>query len=168
MNKYYKYLKYVLNHKWYVFQECFKVGLIWRGVMHDMSKFRPSEFIPYARYFNGKYFTKEECIRSEKLNYVCRPSQDDIKRDFNIAWLKHIHRNKHHWQYWILREDDGETKVLEMPIKYVFEMISDWRGAGKAIHSKDETLEWYKKNKDKMLLSEEVRRCVEITLGFIN
>jgi len=167
MNKYYKYLKYVLKHKWYVFQECFKVGLIWRGIMHDMSKFLPSEFIPYARYFNGKYFTEEYCVKVENIGVSTRPSQDDIKRAFAVAWLKHIHINKHHWQYWLLSKDDGSTKILEMPIKYVFEMICDWRGAGKAIHGKDETLEWYEANKEKMLLSGEARRCVRITLGVL-
>jgi len=55
MNKYLKYLKYVLVHKYYVFIECFKVGLFWRGIMHDMSKFFPDEFLPYARYFYGEY-----------------------------------------------------------------------------------------------------------------
>ena len=52
---YYKYLQYVIKHKYYVMIECFKVGLYWRGLVHDMSKFRPSEFIPYARYFYGDY-----------------------------------------------------------------------------------------------------------------
>jgi len=51
--KYLKYLKYILKHKWYVMIECFKNGLIWRGLMHDLSKFLPSEFIPYANFFYG-------------------------------------------------------------------------------------------------------------------
>ena len=52
---YWKYLKAVLKHKWFVFIECRKLGIPWLGVIHDLSKFLPSEFIPYARYFYGPY-----------------------------------------------------------------------------------------------------------------
>lgn len=54
MIKYLKYLRYLLRHKWYVGIECFKRGLYWRGIIHDMSKFRPAEFIPYTNFFYGK------------------------------------------------------------------------------------------------------------------
>ena len=53
MNKHLKYMWYVIRHKYYVLIECFKVGLYWRGIMHDWSKFLPSELIPYANFFNG-------------------------------------------------------------------------------------------------------------------
>lgn len=52
---YWKYFKYVLRHKWYVFLACLKYGLIWRGIVHDLSKFKPDEFIAYARFFYGDY-----------------------------------------------------------------------------------------------------------------
>jgi len=55
MKKYLQYLSYVLRHKWHVSLECFHHGLYWRGITHDLSKFLPDEFIPYARYFYGSY-----------------------------------------------------------------------------------------------------------------
>ena len=45
MNKYLKYLSYVLRHKWFVMLACFKVKLFWQGITHDLSKFLPDEFI---------------------------------------------------------------------------------------------------------------------------
>ena len=53
MNKYLKYFKTICIHKWYVFIECYKQGIIWQGIIHDMSKFSSSEFIASAKYFNG-------------------------------------------------------------------------------------------------------------------
>ena len=49
--RYRRYLSYVLRHKLYVLRAARKLGIPWRGLVHDVSKFRPSEFIPYARYF---------------------------------------------------------------------------------------------------------------------
>ena len=50
---YWQYLKYIFRHKWFVSVECRKAGIAWRGVIHDLSKLRPSEFVPYASYFMG-------------------------------------------------------------------------------------------------------------------
>lgn len=144
MKKYLKYLVYVLKHKWFVFVECWKRGLIWQGITHDLSKFLPSEFIPYARYFYGDY-PEYEAIKYEYSGGLYR---EDIERHFDMAWLKHIHRNPHHWQYWLLQEDDGPQKIIPMPIKYLKEMVCDWIGAGKAITGKDNIDEWYSKNKE--------------------
>ena len=96
--KHLKYLSYVVRHRWFVFVECVKLGVIWRGLVHDLSKFLPDEWFPYASYFydpapDGGH----------------RPRQ---KEAFDLAWLKHQHRNPHHWQYWILREDSGAVKVV--------------------------------------------------------
>jgi hypothetical protein len=60
MGIYWKYFKYVVKHKWYVFVACCKQGIIWRGIIHDMSKFLPSEFIPYARFFHGEWPSREQ------------------------------------------------------------------------------------------------------------
>lgn len=67
------------------------------------------------------------------------------KRAFDRAWLHHQHANPHHWQHWVLREDDGGTKVLQMPEPLVREMVADWAGAGRAITGKWGMAEWYRK-----------------------
>ncbi len=156
---YLQYLWYVLRHKWYVLIECSKRGIVWRGIMHDMSKFRPDEFIPYARYFYGDYGVKNICPAK-----WANPGDKfhKTKNAFDRAWLKHLYRNPHHWQYWILQNDTDGREILEMPIVYINEMICDWRGAGMAITGKDNIAEWYTKNKDKMELHAKTRLAVEI------
>lgn len=192
MEKYWKYFKYVIRHKWYVLIECFKKGQYWRGITHDLSKFLPDEFIPYAKYFyaEDRYLTclncskcSEDClcvlngagvgdgssarnIDNGRCNYFLSVGNRNIYEEkFNEAWLKHIHRNKHHWQYWLLQEDDGELKKIEMEGKFVDEMISDWNGAGLAINGVNNTREWYKKNKDKIKLNPRTRHVVETCIN---
>ena len=145
MNKHLRYAGYILRHKWFVFVECAKRGLWWRGLMHDMSKLRPSEWGPYVEYFYGKH---------SDSNYR-------VKEDFDRAWLLHQHRNPHHWQFWVLKEDDGGTKTLPMPAAYRTEMLCDWLGAGRAITGKVGVNGWYSKNKHLMKLNPATRNWVE-------
>lgn len=105
---YWKYLKYVLKHKWFVFIECCKLGIPLRGLFHDLSKFLPSEFIPYARYFYGNY--PETLTVYEKTYHWKMKTKAVIKEDFDLAWLKHQKRNKHHWQYWLLVSDSSSKE----------------------------------------------------------
>lgn len=147
--KHMKYLSYVLRHRWFVFVECLRLGIVWRGLVHDLSKFLPDEWFPYVNYFNGEWRCKGDVPADYKAPL-------EIEAAFNLAWLKHQHRNPHHWQYWRLREDDGGTKLLPMPPKYVKEMLADWRGAGKA-QGFAELGPWYAKNHRKIDLHEETR-----------
>lgn len=160
MIKHFKYLWYIIRHKWYVLCECWVMGLYWRGLVHDLSKTLPSEWFPYTRYFYGDYPKLEDISPAIKWMYTGYYSFQ-IEDQFNLAWLKHIHRNPHHWQYWILREDSGNTFPIPMPEIYMKEMLADWRGAGKAITGKDNTPEWYEKNKGNMQLHLETREWIE-------
>ena len=149
MDRYIKYLKYLAKHKWYVFLEAYKLGIPWRGLVHDLSKFMPSEFFAYLNYF---YPDPEENLEEDEYFR---------KKEFDKAWVEHQNYNKHHWQYWVLLKDDGTIKTLAMPYNYILEMIADWVGAGKAIHGKNEVLEWYYKNKEKMIMHPTTRKVVE-------
>ena len=149
-------------HKYYVTIECFKVGLYWRGIVHDLSKFLPSEFIPYANFFYNK--------KRDSTGYY-KPT-DTGDKAFDFAWLLHTKRNKHHWQWWTIPEDDGGIKVLRMDEIFTNEMICDWIGAGKAqgfFSPKNdtyyETRKWYSSNKDKMNLHPHTRKSIEFILG---
>ena len=53
MKKFFKYLKYVIRHKYFVFLESCKLGIPIRGFVHDTSKFFPDEFFPYMNHFYG-------------------------------------------------------------------------------------------------------------------
>lgn len=163
--KYIKYLRYLLKHKYYVMTECFKVNLIWRGLIHDLSKFLPSEFIPYANYFYGK---KESDIKRGRNETGYYKPTDTGDKKFDFAWLFHQKRNRHHWQWWILPTDEEGIKIFEIPEPFLTEMICDWVGAGKAqgkFSPKDdkylETRRWYKQNGKKMQLNEVTRKIIE-------
>lgn len=151
MKHLWQHFKYTVKHKFWVFVYCEQEGLYWRGFMHDMSKFLPSEFFPYANWF----FSLEETPR--------------MKRDFDYAWLLHQRRNKHHWSYWVSVNYEGGHKVNDMPDVYIKEMICDWRAAGKAQGNGDGSLsyalKYYNDNKDRMILSNTTRTRLEFLLG---
>lgn len=151
---YYKYLKYLLKHKWYVFIECSKNGLTWRGIKHDMSKFLPSEFFPYAYHFNGNHPPTRDMITK---NYI-KPAitGDDA---FDEAWRLHIKRNKHHWQWWAIPELGGGVNAAEMDDDSRMEMLCDWIGAGK-VQKTNGIKEWWEKNQTKVQLHEKTREKV--------
>lgn len=143
IKKYFNYLKYILEHKKNVFIECWKEGLYIEAFIHDLSKFHPVEFISYADKFYGN--------KDEKEN-----------NKFEYGWLHHKHCNKHHWNYWI-----GDNNVpLDMPVRYIKEMICDWKAMGKKFG--DTAQSFYKNNRHKMNLSINTRIRVEYTLGFID
>lgn len=54
VEKIFKHIKLVLKHKWVVIKLACKVGIPWRGFMHDWSKFSPEEFLESVKYYNGK------------------------------------------------------------------------------------------------------------------
>lgn len=111
-----KHFKTVCKHKAIVFHECRKCGLWWRGLVHDLSKFSPTEFGPSARYFQGN----KSPIEAEKR-----------AKGYSLAWQHHMGHNPHHWEYWIDYGKDGGIITVKIPFKYVVEMVCDWIGAGK-------------------------------------
>jgi len=139
------YLRYVLRHKIHVLQACRKTGCpLWRGLLHDLSKFSSPEWSPYVHTFYAPDGSKRYAETEE----------------FNRAWLHHQHCNPHHWQYWCLRMDRGDVAPLRMPEVLVREMVADWIGAGLA-QGKPNTLAWYESNRDRMVLHEDTRAIVE-------
>ena len=154
--KHLKNIQYIIKHKWYVLIECFNRGIFWRGITHDISKFLPDEFFPYSEHFYGINGTNNR----DSIFY--EPGKDFA---FDKAWLKHIHRNDHHWQHWILKLDNGNIIILPMPEKCRLEMLCDWRGAAKAQGLGNNTIKWYIQNKNKMSLHPDTRKWVEDKLN---
>lgn len=111
-------LKTITRHKIKVMQHCFKVGLYRQGLLHDLSKYSPVEFIPGARY------------------YVGTRSPNELEREatgVSNAWLHHKGRNKHHFEYWIDYSADKSHKMcgMKMPVRFVAEMFCDRVAASK-------------------------------------
>lgn len=153
------YMWYVIRHRWYTFVECCRLGIPLLGLLHDRSKLWPSEFGAYAQHFYG--------VDKRHLNGAQMPSLTrDLK--FDTAWNHHQKRNKHHWQYWLLIQDEGGSIPIPIPSKYRREMLADWRGAGHAIlgdeYSSISASIWYLENKDKITLHSETRAWIELQL----
>ena len=113
IKRFFGHLKTVLTHKRWVFYYAFRLGYTWRGLVHDLSKFSPTEFFESVRYWTGK--------RSPIL--VAKE-----KAGISYAWLHHRGRNKHHYEYWIDKLDEGGVPY-KIPFKYVIEMVCDWLAA---------------------------------------
>jgi hypothetical protein len=132
------------------------------GLLHDNSKFRPSEWFPYAEHFFGRR-SRVQGGPPEETGYY-KPS-DTGDAAFEFAWLLHQKRNKHHWQWWMVPEGEGRLKVLPMPDRYRREMLADWRGAGRAQGTPD-TPGWYDANRHKLSLHPVTREWIEQQLEF--
>lgn len=162
------YFYYVLRHKLYVFRACRALHVpLWQAVLHDWTKFLPSEWGPYAAYFYGPSeppINYGELFARQNRTATVAAWKEDRQRAFDRAWNAHQKRNRHHHQYWLLTFDDGGTKALEMPETDVREMVADWVGAGRAL-GKPDTRAWYAANKDKMQLHPTTRQLVEQLLG---
>jgi hypothetical protein len=166
MKPHLRYASYVARHKWFVFRAGLKTRApLWRLLIHDWSKVTPAEWGPYVRTFYGR--TPHAVELRHRFHGRPNDAQNladwkaDRASEFDKAWLHHQHRNPHHWQHWVLREDDGNTKALRMPHKLVCEMVADWMGAGRAITGRWDVASWYEANAHKMVLHPNVRVQVE-------
>lgn len=127
-------------------------GIEWQVCLsHDQSKTEQDEYNAYDAYFYGtnKSFS--------------------VVQEFNKAWLLHIHRNPHHWQYWVLINDDPEegNVCIEMPYVYVIEMICDWWSFSWDKGNLKEIFKWYEDHKDYIKLHKNTRKIVEQILSRI-
>lgn len=112
---------------------------------HDVSKTDPEEYEAYDAYFYGGNRSYE------------------VVRNFNTAWLRHIHHNPHHWQHFVLindNPDEGEL-ILDMPYNYVIEMICDWWAFSWNSGNLREIFDWYKGRYYYMKLSDRTRATVD-------
>ena len=114
----FKHLKTITEHKLAVMELCFRVGLIKQGLLHDLSKYSPEEFITGIYFYQG--------TRSPN-------AAEKMVRGYSVAWLHHKGRNKHHFEYWIdYAIDPTEGLVgMKMPLRYVLEMCCDRIAASK-------------------------------------
>lgn len=95
------------------------MGLYWQGILHDLSKYSPSEFLVGARYYQGNRSPNN--AEREELGY-------------SSSWMHHKGRNKHHYEYWNDYAPVNAGRVIasvQMPTRYVVEMFMDRIAASK-------------------------------------
>ena len=151
--KTWQHLKTITKHRWLVLKGCFRVGLYWQGLTHDLSKYSPTEFWIGAKYYQG--------TRSPNA-----AERED--KGYSEAWMHHKGRNRHHYEYWT--DMNRETKRYEpipMPRKYLVEMVMDRRAACMTYQGKDyrddSALNYFQKSRERELMHPETCR----QLGYI-
>lgn len=117
---------------------------------HDQSKYQQDEYDAYDNYFYGN-------------------KSYSVVQDFKRAWLLHIHRNPHHWQYWILVNDDPDESenLIEIPYNYIIEMICDWWSFSWTKGELYEIFGWYEEHKNYIKLHPKTKSTIEAILNQI-
>lgn len=112
-----EHFKTITHHKLLVMKGCFQIRLFKQGILHDLSKYTPSEFLIGCKFYQG--------VRSPN-------NAERETKEYSEAWMHHKGRNKHHYEYWTDYSLDGKGIVpVPMPAKYVAEMFIDRVSASK-------------------------------------
>ncbi len=153
--KAWQHFKTITKHKLMVMVYCFRIGLYKQGLLHDLSKYSPTEFLVGCRYYQGDR------------------SPNNAEREatgVSLAWLHHKGRNRHHFEYWVDYGIDCSTVItgMEMPRKYVAEMVMDRICASRVYLGEKYTdaspLEYYMKNKERLWF---INRRTDAQLHFL-
>ena len=139
--------KTITKHKLTVMGYCFRIGLYKQGLLHDLSKYSPAEFLVGCRYYQGDR------------------SPNNAEREatgVSTAWLHHKGRNKHHSEYWI--DENAPDKTPIIPYKYAAEMVCDKLAAGMVYQGKKFTkeyeLEYWLKEKEKIKINPKTEKFI--------
>ena len=147
----------ITRHRWLVRQGCFRVGLYWQGLTHDLSKYSPTEFRVGVKYFQGDK-SPNGAERNDK--------------GFSEAWMHHKGRNKHHYEYWTdMSPVTRNYDAVPMPRKYLVEMVMDRRAACMVYQGEKYTdgsaLEYFLKSRERALMHPQTRQELEYILTML-
>ncbi len=152
-----QHFKTITKHRFLVMCGCFRVGLIWQGLTHDLSKYSPTEFWVGARYYQG----------TRSPNTAEREA-----KGYSEAWMHHKGRNKHHYEYWTdMSKQTRNYESVEMPRKYLVEMVMDRRAAcmtyqGKA-YTDGSALKYFMGSRERELMHPNTRMQLEYILTML-
>lgn len=157
-SKLFGHLSTVVRHRYEVFKNCCRAGIVWQGIWHDFSKFSPTEFIPSVKHYAGGVKSPNEL---ERADY-----------GYSIAWMHHKGRNKHHFEYWTDYDPvTHEMSPVKMPKKYLVEMFCDRVGASKIYKGKDYTdaapYEYFMRAKKRRRIHPETSQQLEALLTML-
>lgn len=153
-----KHFNTITKHRNKVIVHCFKAGIGFQGLRHDLSKYSPAEFIPGAKYYQGTRSPNE--MEREQSGY-------------SAAWLHHKGRNRHHFEYWTdYNPTVKKVMPVKMPAKYVVEMFCD-RVAASKIYAGDNyndsyPLEYFMRGKQRRTIHPETSDFIEKLLTMLS
>ena len=155
--KAWQHFKTITHHRWLVRGGCFRVGLYWQGLTHDLSKYSPTEFLVGAKYFQGNR-SPNAAEREEK--------------GCSEAWMHHKGRNRHHYEYWTdLNKTTKQYEAVPMPRKYLVEMVMDRIAACKVYQGEKYTdgsaLEYFFKSIERGLMHQRTQKELEYILTML-
>ena len=156
----------ITRHKMLVMKGCFELGMIRQGLLHDLTKYSPTEFFVGCKYYQGNMSPND----AERMD-----------KGYSAAWLHHKGRNKHHLEYWLdygVPDKEGPNKGkrkgicgMKMPVKYVVEMYVDRVSASKNYQKEkyrdDSALIYYQGGKAGTLLHEDTKALPELLLHML-
>ncbi len=147
----------ITRHRHQVIKHAYKAGILWQGLLHDLSKYSITEFSVGASLYQGTRSPNE----AEREEY-----------GYSKAWLHHKGRNKHHFEYWT--DYDYKTKqifAIQMPRKYVVEMFCDRVAASKIYMKSDYTdsssLEYFMRGKKARFINPTTSDQIEHLLRYL-
>lgn len=155
--KIWKHFWTITRHRWLVRGGCFRVGLYWRGLVHDLSKYTPTEFFAGAKYYQGNR-SPNAAEREDK----------GISR----AWIHHKGRNPHHYEYWTdMNMKTRQYETVPIPRKYLVEMIMDRRAACMVYEGKKYTNEspiaYFERSWEKNLMHSSTQQELRFLLSML-
>lgn len=154
----------ITKHKNLVMVGCFKIGLYKQGLLHDLSKYTPTEFFVGCKYYKG---------------YMSPNNAERVDKGYSSAWLHHKGRNKHHLEYWIdydITKDENSREHsglcgMKMPVKYVCEMFIDRVSASKNYqkekYTDESALIYYKNGMDHYMIHRDTGALLEYLLTML-
>ena len=109
------YFWHVCQHKFWVFYYicCLTGRLLYRGIIHDYSKFKSDEFTPF----------KDNYRSLNKAGFGTKEYKEILDR-MRPSLKLHQERNTHHPEHW----HDG---IADMNVIDFMEMICDWQAASR-------------------------------------
>jgi len=155
LKKMWIHLSTIVKHRHYVFLYCCRCGIPFQGLVHDLSKFSPEEFLTNVKYtVNGR-------------------SPIEVQKEvegYSPSWMHHKSHNKHHHVFWMDRFDEG-CYVTRMPEKYIVECLCDFLGAGKA-YNKDgftykKEYEWWLNRRKTEAMHPDNIKFIDVTLAYL-
>jgi hypothetical protein len=155
--KAFNHLRTIMHHKRLVRKGCFKVGLYKQGMLHDLSKYSPTEFLVGCKYYQGN---------------MSPNNAERLENGLSLAWLHHKGRNKHHLEYWIDYGADKEpVSGMKMPVRYVVEMFIDRVSASKTYQREKYTdqspLQYYERGRAHYMIHPQSRALLEQLLHML-
>ncbi len=157
MSRFWGHLKTINHHRRLVCAGCFRLGLYWQGLTHDLSKYSPTEFLPGVRFFQG----------NRSPNTAEREANG-----YSLAWMHHKGRNRHHFEYWSdISPVTRRYEPVEMPPRFLCEMVVDRIAACKTYQGPAYTdrspLEYLEKARESDLLNSVTMRQLHFLLTML-